>query len=257
MQPRPSDTKGNFAETIRSGAYFAHAKSWYFLLFSNPIAERTFYILTATIAGLTLAIAVLAVLFILPVTSTFPFHLQNNRTDTKVPQMIKLRRDHTETQDAALTRFYLKQYVDYRESYSQAGFALSDKFVANYSDQANLQAYRAMMDVGNPQSPKLLFADPWMRRVITVQEVLVNTEIQPYQALVHFTAVVRGGNTNEVVPFVADVRFLYSPLQVVNELDSVTGQLKSKFTEPQFQVVGYQVRQTTASEASPGYRRVR
>lgn len=257
MQPRHSELKNTLADGIRSGAYFAEAKSWYFLLFSNPIAERTFYIITAIIAGATLAIAILAVMFILPATETFPFHLLNNRTDTKLPQMIRLRTSYKEPQDTALMRFYLKQYVDYRESYSQANFALSDQFVANYSDQANLQAYRTMMDVSNPNSPKLLFSDPWMRRVITVQNVVMNTEIQPYQGLVYFTAVVRGGNTTEVVPFVADVRFLYTQLQIVSELDSVTGQLKNKFTEPQFQVVGYQVRQAAASEATPGYRRVR
>ncbi len=241
----------SLTESIRSGDYYNQARKWYFVLFSNPIAERSFYLVTFLIAMVTLAISVMAVLYILPLSSIYPFFVKNDRINTKVPQIIKLRQNTRESQDFALMRFFVRSYVQYRESYSQDTFDLSDKFVANYSDEATLQSYRQLMDVANPASPRLLFSDPWIQRVVAITNVQMNLESQPYQALVRFDVSVRGNNTGEVIPYTADVRFYYSPLQAVEELDS-TGKKVSRFKQPEFQVVSYNVQQSAAQSANQG-----
>lgn len=154
-------------------------------------------------------------------------------------------------------RFYVSQYVVYRETYAQDTFDLSQKFIANYSDQANYENYKRLMDVNNPASPRLLFADSWTRRSITIDSVLINEKVSPAQAVVKFYSLVRGGQTNDSIAYSANIRFLYSPLQVVPELDSVTGETMTKFQPPEFQVVSYQAQQTGVSVTPLGYDRVR
>lgn len=257
MKNRRKQGTQDLSESIRTGAYFVEARKWYFILFSNPIAERSFYIITAAISAVCLFIAVTAVGNILPLSSEFPFFVRNNNTLDKIPKMIKLRKDHSETQDFALMRFYLSQYVIYRESYSQATFDLSQKFIANYSDQANYENYKRLMDVNNPTSPRLLFSDSWTGRSIKIDDVVINEKINPPQAVVQFHSLVRGGQTNDSIAFSANIRFLYSPLQVVPELDSVTGETVTKFQPPEFQVVSYLAQQTGAAVAPIGYDSVR
>jgi type IV secretion system protein VirB8 len=247
----------NLTDTIRSGEYFNQARKWYFVLFSNPITERTFYLFTFLVALVTLVIAIASVAYILPVTKVYPFYLRNNKPDTQIPQIIKLRQNSSETQDFALMRFFVATYVKYRESYSLDKFELSDKVVSNYSDQPTLQGYRQLMDTSNPSSPRLLFRDPWMMRIAEPTGVTLKLDTQPYQALVYFDVTVRGNNQGEVVPFTADIRFLYSPLQPVTELDSVTGKTVTRFKQPEFQVVSYNVQQSAAQTANPGYQQVR
>lgn len=257
MKNRRKQGTENLTESIRTGAYFVEARKWYFILFSNPIAERSFYIITVIISAVCLFIAIMAVNNILPVSSEFPFFVRNNDTINKIPKMIKLRKSNDETQDFALMRFYVSQYVIYRETYAQDTFDLSQKFIANYSDQANFENYKQLMDLNNPASPRLLFSDAWTRRSITIDEVLINEKVSPTQAVVQFHSLVRGGQTNDSIAYSANIRFLYSPLQVVPELDSVTGETMTKFQPPEFQVVSYQAQQTGASVAPLGYDRVR
>lgn len=247
----------NVTETIRSGEYFHQARKWYFVLFSNSIADRSFYLITASVALITLVVSFMSVVYILPLSETYPIFVRNNRTDTKIPQIIKLRNNASETQDFALMRFFVRSYVIYRESYSMDGFPLSEKFVANYSDEATLQSYLQQMDVGNSASPKLLYANPWMKRTIDPVSVQMKLDAQPYQAVVRFNATVRGNNNGEVIPFTADIRFLYSPLQLTTELDSVTGEDVTRFKQPEFQVVSYNVHQSAAQSANPGYQQVK
>lgn len=257
MIKRRPEAADSIQESIRTGEYFNEARKWYFVLFSNPIAERSFYLITVAIAAVTLIISAMAVMNILPVSSIFPFYVRNNDTMHKLPRITKLRKDHTESQDFALMRFFVSQYVVYRERYSQDQFEGSSKFVANYSNQQVLDEYNRMMDVSNPSSPRLLFGDPWMRRVITVTSVKINEKVSPNQALVYFTAAVRGTNSLEAVQYVADLQFIYTPLQAQVELDSVTGENVTRFKNPEFQVVKYNVQQATAQSANPGYRSVR
>ncbi len=257
MNKRRPQAADSIQESIRTGEYFNEARKWYFVLFSNPIAERSFYMLTVAIAAVTLVISVMAVMNILPISSIFPFYVRNNDTLNKIPQIHKLRKDHSETQDFALMRFFVGHYVEYRERYSQDLFESSAKFVANYSSQAVLDDYNRYIDVSNPASPKLLFSDPWMRRIVEVTSVEINQEINPNQAIVRFDASVRGTNSQEVVGFVVNMQFIYTPLQAQTELDSVTGQKVTKFKHPEFQVVSYNVQQATAQSANPGFKNVR
>jgi type IV secretion system protein VirB8 len=257
MNKRRPQNAESVSDTIRTGEYFNEARRWYFVLFSNPIAERSFYAITAVLAAIALVISVTAVVNILPVSSIFPFYVRNNDTSHKIPRIIKLRTDHTESQDFALMRYFVQQYVTYRERYAQDTFATSAKFVANYSSQPVLESYARMMDVSNPNSPKLLFSDRWMRRVVEVTSVVINQEITPNQALVRFNASVRGTNSHEVIEYVADLQFIYTPLQAQTELDSVTGEKVTRFKNPEFQVVKYNVQQTAAQKPNAGYKSVR
>jgi type IV secretion system protein VirB8 len=257
MNKRRPKTAESVQETIRTGEYFNEARKWYFVLFSNPIAERSFYAVTAVLAAIALIISVMAVLNILPVSSIFPFYVRNNDTSHKIPRIIKLRNDHSESQDFALKRFFVGQYVTYRERYGQDSFDSSAKFVANYSSQPVLESYVRLMDTSNPSSPKLLFSDPWMRRVIEVTSVTFNLDMTPNQALVKFNASVRGTNSHEVIEYVADMQFIYTPLQAQEELDSVTGEKVTRFKNPEFQVVKYNVQQTAAQTPNAGYKSVR
>ncbi len=257
MTKRRPQAADSIQESIRTGEYFNEARKWYFVLFSNPIAERSFYMITAAVAAVTLVISVMAVMNILPVSSIFPFYVKNNDPITKVPQIIKLRKSHSESQDFALMRFFASQYVVYRERYSQDVFEASARFVGNYSNKEVLDEYVRMMDVSNPSSPRLLFADPWMRRVVTVTSVDINQKVTPHQALVRFDSAVRGTNSREVVKYVADLQFMYTPLQAREELDSVTGEKTIRFVQPEFQIVKYNVLQASAAAAQPGYKSVR
>ena len=257
MIKRRPEAADSIQESIRTGEYFNEARKWYFVLFSNPIAERSFYMITAVIAAVTLVISVMAVMNILPVSSIFPFYVRNNDTMNKHPKIVKLRKSHSETQDFALMRFLVTQYVTYRERYSQDMFEGSAKLVANYSNQQVLDDYTRMMDVSNPSSPRLLFSDPWMQRTIEVTSVAINEKVVPTQALVRFNTSVRGTNSREVVGYTANLKFNYTPLQAQQELDSVTGDKVTRFKIPDFQVVSYNVQQSSAQAANPGFKSVR
>lgn len=257
MIKRRPEAADSIQESIRTGEYFNEARKWYFVLFSNPIAERSFYMITVAIAAVTLIISIMAVSNILPVSSIFPFHVSNNDPIHKIPQIKKLRTNHSETQDFALMRFLVGKYVEYRERYSQDTFDGSVKFVGNYSSQPVLDEYARLMDTSNPNSPRLLFRDPWMRRIVEVTSVSINQKASPPQALVYFNSSVRGTNGREVVKYVANLQFNYAPLQPKEELDSVTGKTVTRFSLPQFQVVQYNVQQASVQNAQPGYQNVR
>jgi len=247
----------NITDSIRSGEYFNQARKWYFILFSNPIAERSFYLLTLAVAVFTLLIAATSLVYILPVSEPYAFLLQNNHMDKTIPRIVRLRKDSSESQDVAMMRYFARTYVEQRETYSVDSFELSGKFMANYSDEATYRGYLQLMDTANPSSPRLLFADPWLKRFIEPTSVQLNLDTQPYQALVRFNASIRGNNQTDVVSYTADLRFLYSPLQAVSELDSVTGEKVIRFKQPEFQVVSYHVQQSAASSTATGYDVVR
>lgn len=246
MIQQPQNDAGDVTEAIRSGAYFQQARSWYFTLFSNPVTERSFFFGAFSLALLTMLIALIALVAILPLKERTPFMTANDRIDETVLRMIKLREHRKVTPDEALMRFYASSYTKMRESYSQEGAALSEQFVANYSDPAALQSYLQMMDAQNPSSPKLLFRDPWMKRVAEPLSVRLNLAQEPYQALVRFRVLVFGKGDAQPVSYTADIRFSYSPLQAVEELDSVTGRKVTRFTKPKFQVVSYNVQPSAA-----------
>ena len=230
------------AKMVESGAYFEESRGWYRAMYIGPIAERTFFLIIAIMAGLVAFFGFLSVLVFLPVTDRPGIIIANNEIDENIPYLLPIKQKG-EAIRPALQRFFVATYVLKRESYDADGYAANYYFIQAQSDAPTFAGYVAQDGNQNPQSPVATLGAAG-KRFVGINSVAINDLVDPKVATVNFTTETHAGGEPVLTNWTATLQFYYSDLIVNPATDPKTGRETLKTQDPQFQVVNYAVTQT-------------
>jgi type IV secretory pathway component VirB8 len=240
-----NDEERQASEMMRQGSYYQQSRQWFQTLYIAPIAERSFYLLISILAGLIAVAAFMAVIGFLPVTDRPAIMIANERIDTTMPVITRLREGDTNL-NAALRDFYLKRYVEAREGYTVQSFLANSLFVTAHSDESTQAAYAAAVGPDNPRNPAALLGE-YGRRTVTIASVSVRSvgnESVPSVATVRFSTELSGIGVISKTEWTATIGYYYSDAVVSEVTDPDTGQERAELEEPTFQVVNYAIAET-------------
>ncbi len=236
-KPEISKEQQEVAELVRSGAYFDEARAWYQALFIGPISERTFFLIIAILAGLVGIAGIVAVVSLLPITERPAVMVANARLDETALDLIRMRKQY-EPVNPAMRKFYIKQYIERRESYDAVRYPKHYAFIHAHSDDPTFAAYSDTYNPENPQSFLNVLGERG-RRWADVRSVEVNEAVEPKVATVRFSTETLVNEMSTITQWTAVIGFYYSDLAVTPVVDPATGELSTQTQEPVFQVVSY------------------
>lgn len=232
-------------EKIRDGSYFQDARKWYSVVYMSLISERIFYIILTSVALLTMFIAVLAVMSLMPLSPTIPLFIKSNDVLRNMPRITPLAQEREEP-NAAIRRFYVAAYVRNREDYSKNKVNEFVRFIFNNSDGKTYEVFKRYYDATNPRSPIVVYGAVGTR-TIQPQHVVVSlvTPAEPgkpaiYNATVYFDALVSTYSTQETTSWRADLTFEYQDLAVEQDTKK-TRETGLKIAPMQFKVTSYTI----------------
>ena len=237
--PKPDISKESqhIAEMIRAGSYYQESRKWYQALFIGPISERTFFLIIAALAMLVGITGIVSVVLLLPITERPAILIASERMDETALDLIRMRAGH-EPMNPAVREFFVKQYVERRESYDSVRYPKHYAFIQAHSDAGTFATYA---DGFAPQNPSNLLATLGERgkRWADVRWVEVNDSVQPNVAVVRFSTETLLNNMSSITQWTATIGFHYSDIAVTPMADAATGEISVQTKEPVFQVVSY------------------
>lgn len=235
-----TDDSQKLADSIRSGAYFGHARAWYQVLFIGLVAERTIFMLIAALAMLVAIMAALALFSLMPlVTKTAIILPLRGESDSYIPRITRLRQGQ-ETASEAVLRFYVSEYVRAREGYSADTWLSSANFVHAQSDAATYSLYLVQRSPENPQSlAATLGKDGAMNAVINGVKVSMDGETG--SATVYFSTQVQAERVSLKTRWTARLKYRYTGIAIDMVKNEETGMDETRIENPRFQVTEYAV----------------
>lgn len=241
-----SEEQQHVNELIRSGSYFEEARRWYQTLYIGPIAERTFFLIVASLAGLVALAGIISVLSLLPIIERPALLIPNDRL-SEVALGLKRMRTHYRPIDQAMQEFFVKQYVFMRESYDAVHYPKDYAFIHAHSDKPTFDAYANSYDTANPESPLVTLGERG-QRLVRIHWADVNESSEPKVATVRFSTETIIGDAATIREWTATIGFYYSALAVTPVTDPATGEMRTQTQEPVFKVVNYVL---TPASAAP------
>lgn len=240
----------SITQRIEDGSYFKEAHRWYALLFIGPISERIFFIIITIFSITILLFSCLALLYLLPIKPRIPFIYKTPDIINEIPRMIRLKEAY-EPSNPALIKYYLKTFVEMRESYSESKFLTRRAFMKNYSDPRIFNQFDRISNPNNPRSPIRQYGK-FSEIVVTISGIAYNRETNPAKARIYFSTQLQNlqvgqrgvGQRND---YVANIEFFYNDLTERDVINEDTGEITLDFDEPTFQVVGYDVTERFAN----------
>lgn len=232
------------ADSIRSGSYYGQARGWFQAVYINPVAERSFFLIIATLAAVVALFSIVSVVRLMPLTKREAILIYApERADERQASLIPLAADKHEAVNPALSRFYVAQYVKARESFSATGFLPNAKFVRGQSDEVTYAAYAQSYNPSNPQSPLAPLVDGGLRRV-NIHSIRMREVNGVTSAEVKFTVTTLASQQETNSEWTAKLDYLYT--QITPELVTTDdGQKELRVNDPHFQVTHYELAQRT------------
>jgi len=174
--------------------YYMEAKNWYSEVYESMICSRDRYRLLAILLGFLLAMSVTAMVMMMPLKSYFYRILAVNQQTGEITQLKELeQREFTATW--AVTRYFINQYIQYRNSYSYEDIQRTFNMSLAMSDKIIADEYSASIVDSNPKSPiKVLGKDSFREvTVFSINQLNSNTALVRFKILTH-----NKSNSNEV-----------------------------------------------------------
>lgn len=227
------------AEMVRNGSYFEQSRAWYQAIYIGPVAERTFFLLVALLAGLVALVSVFAVMGFLPVVERPPLLMSTQRVEDTWLRIEPLK-EKGYTLNEAMLRFYVRNYVEKRESYDKNRYAANYNFVIAQSDQPTAHAFMGDYSPQNPKSPAALLGTKGTQN-ITIHSLKIDTSAEPQEAVVRFSTQLDGFGQRPPTNWMAKLQFYYTDMVVATAIDAETGEESLHTQDPQFQVVHYEL----------------
>lgn len=233
----------DLSERIRDGSYFEEGRKWYSEVYMSLISERFLYLVLTSVAVLTSLLALIGVIRLLPIVPAEPFLIRTPDVVHTLPLITPLAKHRAELTDDSLRRWFVEQYVVYRESYSRDKIAPRARSIFHWSTRDSYEVYRRSIDTSNPRSPVVRYESSAEREVeVMSTEILPdpNARENAYVAKVNFVAyVIRLGQV-ETSYWTAELAFNYKDAFVDQEnLQPKTGRMK--VTPMEFKVGSYVV----------------
>lgn len=242
--------ESRLTESIRDGSYFEEGRRFYSEVYLSIISERVLYLVLTSIAMTTSLIAIIALIRLLPITPTEPFMLRTQDAVHSLPLIKGLAIERSELPDEALKRFFVHQYVTYRESYAKDKIAPRARAIFHWSTRETYDIFRRLIDTSNPRSPVVQYESSAEREIVVENSLITpdpSAGPEAYIAKVDFVAyVIRMGKV-ESSNWTADLSFIYK--NAVVEQDKVNPKTGKMIVEPmKFTVNSYAVRERKAEE---------
>ncbi|MCI5049102.1 MAG: type IV secretion system protein [Rickettsiales bacterium] len=236
----------SIVEDFESGEYFEEARKWYNVLYIGPISERIFFIIITSISLCVFIMAFLALAYLLPLAPRIPFVYYNKDIVEDIPKMIRFKQPD-EPSNPALIKYYLRTYVQMRESYSESKFLVNRSFMKYYSDERSYAEYDRLTHPTNPRSPIRRYGK-FVDVEVTVDSVTYERpQLGTPKATVNFSTEVISAESRKKSNWTASIGFYYTDLIERDVIDPETGEISLDFDEPTFQVVSYDVRERLAA----------
>ena len=228
--------------------YFEEARRWYDVKYLSPISERVYFIVVTVLAGFIVLFAIIGLSGLMPLKPARPFVYLAQDINNKIPRMETIRQNG-EPKQAALLRFYVEQYVESREHFSEKRFLPNANFVKQHSEPSLYAEYVRLNDPSNPRSPAAQYQKHSTRQ-ITVEQVLLDGEPETSAAAkVRFTASVTGPQGIQKTVWTASLTFAYSALVETEVKDPSTGEVTLDLKAPTFRVLRYEAREGAQSDS--------
>lgn len=140
--------------TSRSGreAYYAAAQSWAGDIEAGRRRERRLLMGLVALLGLLATAEAFALAALTPLKTVAPYPILIDRSTGQAQPLTRLA-PGVLTQDEALTRSFLAQYVRARETFDRTDFASNYRRAQLWSAEAARREYLAAMSPRNPDSP--------------------------------------------------------------------------------------------------------
>jgi type IV secretory pathway component VirB8 len=230
------------AQSIRDGSYFKASRGWFETVYIGPVSERAFFLLVAALAGFVAFSSIIALISLTPITSRPPIYLYgNDRPYDTLTRLVEIRKPSDEVNEAMI-EFFLKKYVAAREGFSATDFVAKSNFVRAQSDEATYSLYMAASDPTNPNSWPVLLGQMG-QRVIAVDSIRLSRDGENTSARVRFSAELLGVEPPAKTKWTAKIKFRYTEILITLEKNAETGKKEMRATDPQFQVVSYELEQ--------------
>ncbi len=151
MQLPEQDSK-DITEMVRSGAYYREAMKWYHDLYHAPNVQRAWLIVITVLASLSALLGFSSLISLLPITDETPLYLLSDDVDAEYTT-IKPLQDNALHMNDTLVRYFIKTYVEGRESYQVQVLEAQKSMVRSLSSDAEFARYLQYISQQNPQSP--------------------------------------------------------------------------------------------------------
>lgn len=231
---------------IEDGSYYRDAREWYNHLYIAPISQRIFFIVVTCFTLCIFAVAVIAILNLLPISPRVPFVYRAKDMMNEHPRMERFK-EPNEDSNPALVKYFLRTYVEMRESYNSRRYLMFKAFTKQYSASDVFNMYEQETNPNNPRSPIRIYGK-FVDLKVDVQKVSYSLEQAPFSANVDFSTEVIGLGSRTKTNWTATIRFEYTNLVERNTYDEGLGDYVLDFDEPTFRVIGYEKRERFESK---------
>jgi type IV secretory pathway component VirB8 len=144
-----SDTQV-LASDIESGAYFRDGRRWYSEIFHTPIAQRSYYIVVILLALINMYFAIMSFLGVFPIIVPVPLISYSHNIWEEIPRIQRITTDELEDKNVSVMKWFIKSYVESRESYDLPFFELRYRNVWSQSTREVFDDYKRQIDPSNP-----------------------------------------------------------------------------------------------------------
>ncbi|OBX17930.1 conjugal transfer protein TraJ [Erythrobacter sp. QSSC1-22B] len=183
--------------------YFSEARSWDYerLLVANR-SKRIAWTVAAVAGGLAIA-GVLAVAMLAPLKTATPYVITVDKATGAAEITRKLSGADDITYDEAVAKYFLAQYVRYREGWIPAARTQYFTAVTGMSDRVEQERWAAFYRQENPGSPQNIY-DKETTIFVAIKSV---SFIAPEVAQVRFTKTLRRGSTDVDTEAIATIEY--------------------------------------------------
>lgn len=183
-----SDSEENpLTNSVKDGNYYKTARSWYSDVYHAPIAERSYYIITVTLALICLYCSLAALLRLYPINAPVSLTIYSGDIWEERPRIQKLADSPKEDKNVAVMRYMITDYVKKYESYNLPEYKFRYLNVWSHSSPSVFDEYKNEIDANNPASPYRQFTDQAVRE-IDIRSLHYDISQRPFHAEVTFTA---------------------------------------------------------------------
>lgn len=208
--------KDPLTDAVEDGSYYKNARNWYSDIFHNPIAERSYYIITTILSLICFYCSVEALIRLHPISPTVALTIYSDDIWDNIPRIKKLAESSEEDKNAAVEKYMISDYVMKHESYDLPKYEFRYRNVWSHSTPAVFEQYKQNIDANNPSSPYRQFADQEVRN-INIRSIQYTEGPQTSHAEVIFDASIVSTETKKEIQstlWKADITYQYTDFYV-------------------------------------------
>ncbi len=171
---------------VKDGSYFEQARAWYRTEFVLPISQRNWMMLIAAASVFCGLCGVFSFLGLLPINERPTIPASQERIEDYVIYGTRMR-ESGQTVDEGVLRFFVTEYIERREAYSEKRYEDFYNFVKAHSDEAVFAEYDGIFGTTNPRSLRNVLGAKG-RRSITIENQRVSVSGSKIVANATFSA---------------------------------------------------------------------